>query len=469
MGQKIFRHVSLGTVELNGASSWRLLGPDGLPILAFDVFAKTLSRNAYHTRKNYCRWLAEFFDFLIEACFHTAPETAGQVSREALCEILESYDDYLVLGENSGRELVRSVSAVLPSPHVSHTSSSIMHAPVRCFLKLSEEIRRRMRELEDSNLFTDVDGQTLFSFVGRRRALTYYEQGSLKANSMIAGLIAGGPKSVQYSVLPTISSQIKYDHERAFPFDKVRSALNNLKTYRDQALYSFCAASGCRISEALQLLWEDIEFEMRTVRLVEPSSRCLCPSYQSLTTRQRDRLCWKGRTTAATLLIDPFATWFFDALAGYLRHEYIPHGRNQFVFQYASAIDDAAPYFLASESSRNGVFRRALNLADVENVRGPHSFRHMYGTYLVNYFPRPDGTCGLPMGIVQKLMGHKNIKDTEKYAHYDRDVMDAELGFANMLLYGDGSGPSLNELKRRALLSRLAQVETELEKERSRA
>jgi integrase/recombinase XerD len=468
MSQRIFRHVSLRAVELNGAASWRLIGPDGLPILAFEVFAKTLWRDPYHTRKNYCRWLAEFFDFLFEASLHIAPEIVGQVNREAICEILQSYDDYLVLGENSGRALVQSVSAVLPSPHVSHRSSSTMHAPVRRFLKLSEEIRQRMRELEERDLFKGADDQKLFTFVGQRRELTHYEQGALKANSMIAGLVAGGPKFIQYSVLPTFSCQITYDCERAFPFDRVRSTLDNLRTYRDQALYSFCAASGCRISEALQLLWEDIDFETRTVRLVEPLARNRCSSYQSLTTGQRDRLCWKGRTTAVTLLIDPFATWFFDALADYLRHEYIPHGRNEFVFQYAYGIDDAAPYFLASESSRNGVLRRAVTLAGVEHVRGPHSFRHMYGTYLVNYFPRLDGTYGLPMGVVQKLMGHKNIKDTEKYAHYDKDVLDAELGFANMLLYGDGTGLSVNELKRRALLSRLAQVEAELEKERAR-
>jgi integrase/recombinase XerD len=238
-----------------------------------------------------------------------------------------------------------------------------------------------------------------------------------------------------------------------------------LRTYRDKALYAFCAASGCRISEALQLLWEDIDMLAQTVRLENPNSRKSCPSYLALATAKRDRLSWKGRTTSVTLLIDPFATWFFEALADYLRYEYIPHGRHSFVFQYDDGTDQGAPYFLASASSRNGVFRRAVRLAGVELIQGPHSFRHMYGTYLLNYFPRPNGTYGLPMGTVQKLLGHKHAKDTAKYARYDMDLIDAELLHANMQLFSHGEVVSLNEIKRKILLTRLAQVEEQLDKE----
>jgi len=279
---------------------------------------------------------------------------------------------------------------------------------------------------------------------------------------MLAGVIAGGPKLIEEGILPTSVPDITYEHERAFPFDKVADVLGYLTTYRDKAIYAFCAASGCRISEALQLLWEDIDTKAQTVRLVDPKSRPNCRSYLGLTPGERDRLVWKGRATPVTLLIDPFATMFFEALAAYMRYEYIPHGRHGFVFQYTLGCEQGVPYFLAKASSRNGVLNRAIKLAGVEHVEGPHSLRHMYGTYLLNYFPRPDGTYGLPLGIVQKLIGHRQAKDTAKYARYDRDLLDAELKYANMMLFGNGTVRSVNELKRAALLSRLAEVESQL-------
>jgi integrase/recombinase XerD len=69
------------------------------------------------------------------------------------------------------------------------------------------------------------------------------------------------------------------------------------------------------------------------------------------------------------------------------------------------------------------------------------------------------------MGLVQKLMGHKHIKDTQKYARYDRDLVDAELTYANRMVFGNGEVLSVNELKRSALLSRLSAVESQLKGE----
>lgn len=281
-------------------------------------------------------------------------------------------------------------------------------------------------------------------------------------NSMLAGCIARGPQLVEEGILPTSTPDITYEHERAFPFDKVGDVLDRMTTYRDKALYAFCAASGCRVSEALQLLWDDVDAVAQTVRLIDPKSRPHSPSYLALTPSERDHLVWKGRATSLTLLIEPFVSAFFEALALYLRHEYIPHGRHKFVFQYTHEDEPGRPYFLAAASSRNAVLKRAITLARVFGAEGPHSFRHMYGTYLLNYFPRPNGTYGLPLGIVQKLMGHKHAKDTAKYARDDKDLLEVELRYANMMLYGNGEVKSLIELKRNALLEKLRQVEAQL-------
>jgi integrase/recombinase XerD len=429
------------------------------------MFVNSLDRLPYHTRKHYSRWLAEFFNYLFEASLCSQVTDDGVVSRDTLSEIIGAYDEYLAFGGESGNLIARIISNTLPSPRVSGTSSATKHAAIRYFLRINERVRAQMLELTEVGDCHFVDSHKLFIDLDERRVVPSFQRRALVANSMIAGVIAGGPKFIECIVLRTPVPEITYDHERAFPFDRVFDTLGHFRTYRDKALYAFCAACGCRISEALQLLWEDIDMLAQTVRLVNPASRKNCSSYLALSPAARDRLVWKGRATAATLLIDPFATWFFEALADYLRYEYIPHGRHSFVFQYDNGTDHGAPYFLVSASSRNGVLRRAVKLAEVERIQGPHSFRHMYGTYLLNYFPRPNGTYGLPIGTVQKIMGHKHAKDTAKYAKYDMDLLNMELHHANLQLFSHGEVVSLNEFKRKILLARLAKVEEQMNQE----
>ncbi|WP_153132304.1 tyrosine-type recombinase/integrase [Dechloromonas hortensis] len=456
----MLKNVSLVKTRLNGKQSWRLLDPNGHPIYAFDIFAKTVQRRSVNTRANYCRWLAEFFDYLFEASVWVPAGQDGNVSHDTLLEVIEAYDDYLVLGSDSGKEIACWVDGTLPSPRNSHSSSSTKHAAIRCFLKLSERVRLQMLELTKFGVSSTCIGEEKLLFgIGEKHELPNFQRRALVANSMLAGVIAGGPKLIEEGILPTTAPDLSYKHERAFPFDKLADVLVHLTTYRDKALYAFCGASGCRISEALQLLWEDVDTATQAVRLVDPKSRPNCRSYIALTSEERDRLVWKGRTTSVTLLIDPFATMFFEALASYLRHEYIPHGRHSFIFQYTRMEEQGVPYYLATASSRNGVLKRAIKLGGVQDLEGPHSLRHMYGTYLLNYFPRPDGTFGLPIGLVQKLLGHRQVNHTAKYARYDRDLLEAELKYANMMLFGNGKVRSVNELKRMALLSRLAEVE----------
>lgn len=462
----MLKNVSLLETSLHGRQSWRLLDQDGRPIRSFEAFAKTLERRSVNTRANYCRWLAEFFDYLFEASAWAPAGQDGRISHDILVEVIEAYDEYLIFGTDAGKEIARRVAKTLPSPRISKRSSATKHAAIRRFLKLSERVRAQMLEITEKGVSPDVvDERALFAGIGEKHEIPRFQRNAMVTNSMLAGVIAGGPKFIEEGILPTSVPDISYDQERAFPFDRVGDVLGKMTTYRDRALYAFCAASGCRISEALQLLWQDIDTATRTVQLVDPKSRANCRSYLGLRPEERDRLVWKGRATPITLLIDPFATMFFEALVLYLRHEYIPHGRHEFVFQYVNGASQGEPYFLAAASSRNGVLKRAIRLGGVERIEGPHSLRHMYGTYLLNYFPRPDGTYGLPLGLVQKLMGHRQAKDTAKYARYDRDLLEAELKYANLMVFGNGKTRSVHELKRQALLQRLAEVEAKLKEE----
>ena len=54
------------------------------------------------------------------------------------------------------------------------------------------------------------------------------------------------------------------------------------------------------------------------------------------------------------------------------------------------------------------VFKNAQDKAGINKVVGVHGLRHSYATHLLEY--------GTDMSIIQKLMGHNNVKTTEVYA-----------------------------------------------------
>lgn len=465
----MYKNVSLIGVEDQGRKSFGLIDSDGRRIAAFDVFASSLIHNSINTRTTYCRGLARFFDFLIEATSHLVTESVD-LKREDLVFVLSAYREYLVYGGRSGNQLACKVNSTMPSPMVSSASCELMHAPVRRFIDLSETVRRHLDELARHGILaSNIDPNPLLPSIGVRK-IERNQAAALRAGSMLAGVISGGPKLMREVVLPKVRSAAPYDERRAFPFDAAVPLINAMPTWRDKALYSFCAASGCRISEALQLLWADVRVADGIVKLVNPARRASDASYLALEPVERDKLVWKGRATQVTLLIEPFASLFFDALEQYVRHEYIPHGQHQFVFQHLRVGSEGRPYFLSAASTRSAIFKMAADacIGEKENRIGigVHSLRHMYGTYLLNYFPHADGSYGLAIGLVKQLMGHTSIISTERYARHDVDLLQAELAFANAMVFGDKPVKSLNEMKRDVLMTRLAAVERAIEKEK---
>ncbi len=451
----MLKNVTLLKSVKDGKATWSLLGPNGLPLESFTAFADSLLRkHRLKTRVAYSRHLAYFFDYLIEAAAVLETANPGQTPTRALLRrVIEAYDDYLVFGSSSGSEIARLVDSSMPSPRHSATTSALMHAPVRKFLKVSESLRLEMEELTQQGLLSGVvDPQPLLPNLGAVVPVSGPQRQAMAATSMIAGVISGGPKFVHSAVLPTVSPQVAYQKSRAFPYDAICDFIDKLPTYRDKALYAFLAASGCRSHEGLQLLMDDINVDEREVALRDPFLRPNHPSYLALLPEERDCLAWKGRTTESTLLIEPFAGMFFANLEHYLRTEYIPHGQHRFVFQFLRRGMEGRPYFLSAANSRQEIFMRAATAVGVaERVHGPHSLRHAYGTYLLNYFPRVNGDYGLPLVLVQHLMGHASAKNTAKYALYDEELLRMEAQHANAMVFNGAVHKPLLQLKLEAL------------------
>lgn len=148
----MFKNVSLRRRVTNGRPTWVLLGPDGRPIAAFSAFAHTLRNAATNTLNSYCRHLAEFLDYLIEA----SVLLGGQLSKLQLSEAIEAYGDYLQLGLNANSEIARAIAAQRP-PGVNSSSSLVpKKAAIRRFLRLSEDVRKEIAEQARLRRATDV-------------------------------------------------------------------------------------------------------------------------------------------------------------------------------------------------------------------------------------------------------------------------------------------------------------------------
>lgn len=449
------KNVSLIEAALNKRKTWKLVDKNGNGFKSFTIFSNLITKKySPNTSLSYSRNIALFIDYLEEAqeLFKNKDFT-----KFFLVEVIEAFSEWLLYGDKSGNGIALTIHKTYPSPKYSKQTINLIMTSVRLFLKLSERIRVEQEDifLTDDMLFPEINSKHL---AGKNT------KNSLIKNSMLAGVISGGPQLLKVCILPIIKSTPYFSVERAFPFDKIITFLDSFTTYRDKALYALCAASGCRMHEALQILIEDVDLKNRSINLVDPYSRITKESYVSLTAEEKNKLCWKGRQTNTTILIQPLGDLFFEYLEQYIKKEYTHHNKHSFIFQHVRGRLKGKPFFLSASATRHEAFEKAATKVDVVEQlnQGPHSLRHMYGTYLVNYFPKSDGSFGLPISIVQKIMGHSTVAATQKYARHDKELISVELEYANSLLYNPTDiNVSLLDMKKKALQSQILELESQ--------
>ncbi len=216
----MYKNVSLRKREVDGRTTWKLLGPDGQPIAAFDAYAHSLRTSPKNTRAAYCRHVAEFFDYMIEVADVVA--RGWQLTKLELSEAIDAYWDYLRMGPRAAAEIARDVAARMAPGANAGGSIVPKKASVRRFLNLSEEVRKELAELARmrGEPAASVDNAPLLPDLGKRRELQPYEVRAMQANSMLAGVIAGGPRFVDSIVIGDADDTFVYDERRAFPYDK---------------------------------------------------------------------------------------------------------------------------------------------------------------------------------------------------------------------------------------------------------
>ncbi|MDP5167359.1 tyrosine-type recombinase/integrase [Pseudomonas syringae] len=404
----------------------------------FSHYTIWLARRGYapNTAKLYAEHVGRFIDYVYEASRSQFPMDVD-VTIES---IVYSYQAYLLFGKGATNPIARQLAECLGKEKLtSHNSlSQTIESSIHWFLKVSEA---------KNNIAPDQ----LFSafYLHRNEYRSQYEISAQHASSWLAAVIRDSlnsvlPKGKKDKLFPQAKRRDRKNDKQAFkttayPIEQSvelvrQSKPSRSKTfYRDMTFYSLLAATGARTSEALQVRLIDIDGDEFAVFLRDPFAR----QSPGITEDEYKLLSWKGRETELTYMIEPFARIFWQNLEKYLNLEYNSSVGHDFLFQNS----DGRPFFASDRSSRDKTFKHYALRSGLTDVNGisPHSLRHMYGTYTLNYMPVPGQSIpGFPITYVKILMGHASVTSTQKYAKHDTDIIEAYLQHANKYVTQQG-------------------------------
>ena len=154
---------------------------------------------------------------------------------------------------------------------------------------------------------------------------------------------------------------------------------------RDHALFLFLYTTGCRISEALSIDADDIEWKSRRIKIVG-----------------------KGSKTRFLFLS--------KRLISELQDEYLP-SRESYLKEKRNAIENAL--FIGDSgnrlpfSSAHIIFDRYRERLGWQKEFTPHTLRHSFATHMMDR--------GADIRLVQEFLGHESISTTQIYTHVSKE------------------------------------------------
>lgn len=425
----------------------RLIDPDGDYVESFDAFHAQQRRRglASGSLRRYTFPVARFIDYAFETGVLGRATNSAKINRA-----IDDYPLFLQHGNTVNAldqtELLRALANETGlGAGLSKGSFAPELASVNSFLHLSQiladEAARVAKEL-DPSITPDFD--LVIRAISRARSLSSFEKKRLQQNSMLGGVIRMCGLVRRPVRLSSRSGTGQVNRQRLdFPLGRLADLLEAAECLRDRTLWSLLAAAGLRMSEALNLRLADIDPDRQVVHVVDrnqvkPEGRV-----------SADQQPFKGRETSRTILFEPMKTIFFENYQRYLNEEYIPTEKHNFVFQVIERSRRGAPLNTASATALNKSFKKAVRRARIsgpetnpDKTWTPHSLRHLYGVYMLNYVPVPGG-FGLRPTEVQAAMGHKRLDSTMHYARHDELLLDAKMQFASDAIY-DAEGEMEN-------------------------
>lgn len=162
---------------------------------------------------------------------------------------------------------------------------------------------------------------------------------------------------------------------------EVKNLLAVLKNKKHRFLLTMAYSAGLRVSEAVKLRKEDIDFQRKLIHI-----------------RQS-----KGKKDRYVILSDKAIEAFKEYEERYVIKDWLFPG--------------AAEGSHLSIRSAEAVFDRAAEASGIEKKVSIHSLRHAFATHLLE--------DGVDLRYIQVLLGHKSVRTTEIYTHVTRmDVLN---------------------------------------------
>lgn len=417
-----FKNISLIPYNKNGYSLFFIIDNLGKRDPFFDFFVNNLIERRYakNTVQLYSIAVASLLDYLIEAIEYYEKKSV-LIDGYKLSQIISMFPLFLSSGTKSSNEFIQQVALKLNAIPKTGSTEETYIAGINKYLSVSEDFHQRINELKDViPNFEYISNERLFPNIGKKEKIPSFEKFNITKNNMLSSVISGGAVFKRLSALKKTkrTQQIDKDENlKIFPIDKSLDILKNSKNQLERALISLLSASGIRLSEALLLTFDDINVIDKEISINNPHNKTLEDYWDFFTYEEKQQLPFKSRSTKYTFLISPYEDYFWESLLRYIKEERRTSNNHPFIF----TNEDGNP-LLFNDKKFTQRFR-TLSKKTTGTIYSPHSLRHMYVSYLVNYFPTGNDNYGLAVHQVQKLVGHTNINSTQIYVHNDLSIL----------------------------------------------
>lgn len=325
-----YKNISLIKETGKMPTCFILIKNDGCIDSYFTFFMNKLIKNNFSksTVEVYAIAVATFIDYIFES-FVFENENNNIFDLNKLYDYTEMFPRYLSSSVNTKDNKIYSIAKRLNFLNpVSHSTEVSYIAAVNKYLIYSEEYNRKINEINDN--------ESVVLFKRMRSKIDKNESFNIQKNSLFATLVAGGSK-IKNNVILKPSKRGKATiteskDEKEFPLSKVKILINSNKDYLTKTIISLLASSGLRLSEALLITFNDIDFVNRSIKIRNPKIRPLEDFNNYFTYEKQQELPFKSRTTENVFLIHPFDDDFWSYLQLYLTKERVLTDKHTFIF-----------------------------------------------------------------------------------------------------------------------------------------
>lgn len=425
-------------VKKNEKSYWKIYKLDGAEVAPFSEWCLFIqNKYAYTTRDKYAQVVAKFLDYLVEAnIFEQA------VTRLELKQAVDNYKLLLHIGQSVSDVKLKKIAVELDFNKIAPASWSNNISAINSFLKYVFEKEEDEREYWSvkHNVNLPIEFKDVLPELNRITTLNNFQKEAIKQKSFLANVCRKvGEIKVSAGIKVDVNVKSNIDLKRLdFPAIELPNLLANTSCYRDRAIYALLAGTGIRSSEALALKWNLIDIPNQRIYIEDPEG-----SYSSDQMSHDEKIKFKGRATSLTFFIPELRHIFFQALYEYQLKEAVFPSEHEYVFQYLNGKERGVPYYSVSRQGFIKEFKKTAKRANIKSPSfdkkyqwTPHSLRHFYGVYMLNYIPL-ENKYGFSIEEVQRMMGHKSVTVTQQYARKAIEYIQTQLEYAEMAMDGN--------------------------------